>query len=614
MSAFSTVKLAYGDAWDRRRIFVTILVVLRLGAYALIAPILAGLINLGVSLSDQAALTDQDIAMFILTPVGFVATLAVLGVLIMVEIGGFAMMAAVLRAQTPNRVQAIRMAFHAMGRRSHALLIFAVLFVLRVLVLALPFVVAGLLVAKRYLTEFDINYYLTFHPPEFIMAVGLIGAIVLVMALVLLRVLSGWALALHLVVFADVAPRAAFGQSAARMQGHRGRLQVQLLIWLVARVVLVSGLGLVAGAVLNLIPLTPGDGLRLALLLTLIVVAVWTLAGVVLAAVALGALARVLDGFFEGGKLLEPAAAAEVASLRRRLARGAVIGLGLIGFGTWSAIELLDQIKTEDHIEIIAHRGAAGSRPENTMASFEKAIEDRADWVELDVQESADGQVIVVHDSDFMKLAQVDLKVWDADQATLAGIDIGGWYDPAYSDQRVPLLRDVLAMAKGRAKVLIELKYYGHDEKLEERVALIVDDLDMADQVAVMSLKYPAVQKMQVLRPTWRTGVLAATAVGNLAGLDADFIAVNTGMVGPRLVDKIEAAGKDLYVWTVNDPLEMSQMISMGVDGLITDEPALVHQVLAVRAGLSTPERLILWLSQELGLKLNPKEYRDGQP
>ena len=614
MSSFSTVKQAYGDAWARRRIFVTILLVLRLGAYAMIAPVLAGLINLGVSLSDQTALTDQDIAMFILTPVGFVATLVVLGVLIMVEIGSFAMMAAVLRAHTPSRIQAVRMAFHAMGRRSHALLIFAVLFVLRVLALALPFVVAGLLVAKRYLTEFDINYYLTFRPPEFLLAVGLIGAILLVMALLLLRVLSGWALALHLVVFADVAPTAAFAQSAARMQGHRGRLQLQLLIWLGIRFALTAGLGLLAGAVLNLIPLNPGHGLKLALLVTLIVVVIWTLVGVVLAAVELGALARVLDGFFEGGKPLEPVAPVEVASLRRRLITGGVIGLALVGIGAWSAIGLLDQVKTEDHVEIIAHRGAAGSRPENTMAAFEQAIEDQTDWIELDVQESRDGAVIVVHDSDFMKLAQVDLKVWDADLESLAGIDIGGWFDPAYSDQRVPLLRDVLAMAKGRAKVLIELKYYGHDEDLESRVAAIVDEMGMADQVAVMSLKYPAVLKMQTLRPDWRTGVLAATAVGNLAGLNADFVAVNTAMAGPRLVDRIEAAGKDLYVWTVNDPLEMSQMISMGVDGLITDEPALVRQVLAVRAGLSTPERLILWLSQKLGLKLNPKEYRDGQP
>ena len=62
---------------------------------------------------------------------------------------------------------------------------------------------------------------------------------------------------------------------------------------------------------------------------------------------------------------------------------------------------------------VIAHRGAAGKAPENTMASIRQAIEDGTDWIEIDVQETADGKVVVIHDSDFMKLAGVNMKVWD---------------------------------------------------------------------------------------------------------------------------------------------------------------------------------------------------------
>lgn len=108
--------------------------------------------------------------------------------------------------------------------------------------------------------------------------------------------------------------------------------------------------------------------------------------------------------------------------------------------------------------------------------------------------------------------------------------------------------------------------------------------------------------------------MLAATAIGNLANLEGDFVAVNIGQVSGGLAGRMQAAGKDLYVWTVNDPLEMSKMISLGVDGLITDEPALARQVIAARAGLSTPERLLLWLSEEIGLTVDTKEYRDGSP
>ena len=79
-----------------------------------------------------------------------------------------------------------------------------------------------------------------------------------------------------------------------------------------------------------------------------------------------------------------------------------------------------------------------------------------ADWVEIDVQETADGEVIVIHDSDFMKLAGVDLKVWDATFEQARTIDIGGWFDPEFAGERVPTLREVLETARGRSHVVIE--------------------------------------------------------------------------------------------------------------------------------------------------------------
>jgi len=95
---------------------------------------------------------------------------------------------------------------------------------------------------------------------------------------------------------------------------------------------------------------------------------------------------------------------------------------------------LLERIDADSDVAIIGHRGAAGSRPENTMAAVERAIADGADWVEVDVQETADGEVVVVHDSDFMKAAGISLKDWDATLQNLAGIDIGSRFDAVYAD------------------------------------------------------------------------------------------------------------------------------------------------------------------------------------
>ena len=239
---------------------------------------------------------------------------------------------------------------------------------------------------------------------------------------------------------------------------------------------------------------------------------------------------------------------------------------------------------------------------ENTLAAIKKAIEDKADWVEIDVQETADDKVVVFHDSDFMKLAGVDLKIWDATMDDLKGIDIGSWFAPEFKDQRVPTLDEVLDVCKGKVGVNIELKYYGHDKQLEQRVVEIVEAHDMAAEIVVMSLKIDAVKKMKSLRPNWKVGLLMSVSAGDMRTLEADFLAVNAGFANRRLVRSTHAGGKEIFVWTVNDISTMSAMVSRGVDGLITDKPALAKAVLEMRAKLSAPERLLLELAGVFGL------------
>jgi glycerophosphoryl diester phosphodiesterase len=353
--------------------------------------------------------------------------------------------------------------------------------------------------------------------------------------------------------------------------------------------------------------------LRTMLAAVLAIAVAWGLSSIVLGAVSLGALAVVLDPVYrESGTGGSKPLTSDASRVSLPLVLVGCLVLGV--FGLIAGAAALDRIQTSDDVKIIAHRGAAGTRPENTLASVRKAIEDKADWIEIDVQETADGEVVVIHDSDFMKLSGRGLKIWDATLSDLARIDVGSWFDPAYAAERTPTLAQVLDIARDRAKVLVELKYYGHDVDLEARTARVIEQAGMADQVAIMSLKYPAILKMREIRPDWRTGVLAATAVGNITRLDGDFVAVNVHQVGPRLLSAAKAAGKDVYAWTVNDPLEMSAMMSLGVDGIITDEPALARQVLIERASMSSPERLLLLVAERLGLSLPTGEYRDASP
>ena len=136
---------------------------------------------------------------------------------------------------------------------------------------------------------------------------------------------------------------------------------------------------------------------------------------------------------------------------------------------------LLNSAHVTDDVAVVAHRGASGAAPENTLAAVRGAIADGADWIEIDVQETADGEVVVIHDRDLMKLAGVGLDTKDATLAELEQIDVGSWFDPVFAGERVPTLRAVLEEARGKAGVVIELKYYGHQQRLEARVAELVD-------------------------------------------------------------------------------------------------------------------------------------------
>ena len=166
----------------------------------------------------------------------------------------------------------------------------------------------------------------------------------------------------------------------------------------------------------------------------------------------------------------------------------------------------------------------------------------------------------------------------------------------------MPTLQQALDLARGNLGVFIELKYYGHDEDLEAKVVNIVEDAGMAADIVVMSLKYDGVRKIAAIRPEWTYGLLSTVSVGNLTRLKVDFLAVNAAAATRSLIRKAHDRGMKVYVWTVNDPVRMSVMMSRGVDGIITDEPAMGRQVLELREQLSPVGRLIVWIAGEAGL------------
>jgi glycerophosphoryl diester phosphodiesterase len=469
----------------------------RLIAFIALTPLVTLLFRGLLAVSGNAVVSDQDILHFFLGPPGWCCLIFVGGIALAIVALEQAALMAVIHAASENRRIGATAALQFAAANAWPVIRLAARAIFRTVLAAAPFLAALGAVYFTLLRQYDINYYLKEKPPVFAVAVA-IGAIIgIALITVLLRLFTGWFFALPLVIFENVGPASALSQSRKRAHGRRWALVLWIVGWAATMVVLsVVATGIVGLLGRMVVPRSTGSLrlLAMAIGITLLIAGVVNLVVSLLSETTFAAilvtlyrhLGRENDTDLPNPQLAHSSAEGYGIQLtpKRLLAWGAVGALVAFVIGAL----LLESVRLDDRVQIMAHRGSAKAAPENTLAAFRQAITDKADWIELDVQETADGQVVVFHDSDFMKLSRVNLKIWDATMDKLKEIDIGSWFAPQFSAERVPTLADVLNECRDRIRVNIELKYYGHDHQLEQRVADIVDAHDMASQVIAMSL------------------------------------------------------------------------------------------------------------------------------
>ncbi len=606
---------AFGDF---RRTWVQLLIVgLLTSALGVIVatPLFGGLLSLFLLTADDHVLTDTGIAAFVASPLGVFAVVLIgtiwLGIFLAEMSLGIVIGFGAAEDRRVTYLDALR---YVLGKRRRCVEL-ALRFLGVVLLVVLPLLAALGGVYLLLLSDHDINFYLARRPPEFVRAVWIGAGLVLAFGLVLLRIVTSWVLALPIVLFEHESTRDAVAQSRRLAALHRGRIFALLAGWGAAAFAVSTSASWLVGRVGGwLFSLVEFNWIMVVVSLALVLV-VASLTSIVIrfaadALLPLG-IARLYRSVTADGALTpEISAAGSLVDDGRwdlpgkRLIAGACIGALIVLVGAWSTAQGADG---GEFAQIIAHRGASDAAPDNTMAAFERAVEEGTDWIELDVQEDADGVVIVAHDRDFMKQAALPLLVADATADDLKDVDIGTWFDPSFSDQRVLTLRDVLSWAKGRVKIVIELKYYGRNVRLEERVATIVEETDMRDDVRIMSLSREGLRRFSEVRPDWSRGLLNTASLGDLTRLDVDFLALNAAAVSAEQIERAHRRGMDVYVWTINDPVQMWTVLSRGVDGVITNEPALARDVMELRESMGPVARFVIWMSAETGL-LAPRE------
>jgi glycerophosphoryl diester phosphodiesterase len=580
-------------------------------AFIVLTPLVGILFRVLVAVSGRSVLADQDILFFFLGPVGWICFVVVGGIALgIVALEQAALMGILCTAADQKRLGVVGALRFAAAHARPVILVTARLLTLTLLTL-LPFLVIIGLLYVTLLGEHDINWYLKEKPPQFWIALGLAGITVAALVAVLLRLVTGWFFALPVVLFENVPASAGLRTSRERATGRRRTLLCWIVGWLLATLLLSavsSSLVLFLGRLL--VPLAVGS---LWFMVTAIGVTVllWAVVNLIVNLLSTTTFATMLLNLyrdlgagegFDASRARISKTTGSSTGIRVTPTRIVIAGVAGTILAAGIGVAAIRTVHLEDRADVTAHRGSSAAAPENTMAAVKLAIDEGADWVEIDVQETADGEVVVFHDSDFMKLAGRDLKIWDATMDDLKDIDVGSWFAPEFKDQRVPTLGEVLDACKGRIGVNIELKYYGHDEQLEQRVADIVDAHGMASDVVIMALSVDAVEKMKSIRRDWKVGLLMSVSVGDLENVNADFLAVNASFANRAFIRSAQDCNREVYVWTVNDAPTMSAMVGRGVDSLITDKPALAREVLTQRAKLSPPERLLLELAGVLGV------------
>lgn len=264
----------------------------------------------------------------------------------------------------------------------------------------------------------------------------------------------------------------------------------------------------------------------------------------------------------------------------------------LVAFG--SATHTIASFDLEDRVAITAHRGSSHRAPENTLSAITQAIADGADYVEIDVRETADGTVVLLHDSDLRRVAGSDKKIWEVRYEELQMLDVGGWFAPAFEGERIPTLREAIHTARGRVKLNIELKIMPHAQRLPERVVRILHEEHFVPEALVTSYSYEALERVRQLDPAISIGFILFRAIGPVTKLPVDVLSLDARMATLPLIISAQRAGKQVHVWPVNKRSAMSRFIDLGVDNLITDRPDVLAELLRERSQLTDVELLLV--------------------
>ncbi len=225
-------------------------------------------------------------------------------------------------------------------------------------------------------------------------------------------------------------------------------------------------------------------------------------------------------------------------------------------------------------VEVTAHRGYSELYPENTMIAFEEALKAGADWIELDVQESKDDKLVVLHNPSFWDTARNRNYIWNLTYDEIKKINVGQYMQ---KEAYAPTLEEVIIWAKeNNAKLNIELKDNEHTKKLVSATLDLVKKYDYKENVVIASMNYDFLTEVKEIDNTFETVYVMKNLEKPIAEcVDADIFSINKNYVNAELVEEIHNMNKKVYMWTIINIDEIIDAVEYKVDNIIVNDVVL---------------------------------------
>lgn len=272
---------------------------------------------------------------------------------------------------------------------------------------------------------------------------------------------------------------------------------------------------------------------------------------------------------------------------RRRFV--AVALLGIAGIAALSQGLFSEFFRAPYATQIIAHRGGGFSAPENSVSGLRYAILHGADYTEVDVQRTKDGAYVLNHDTTLKRALGINRRTEDL---TLQEIQAQPLQNGAETEEFIPELNEFLDIAKGRIRIMLELKGRTADEKMAEEIIALIRSHRMENDIVLTSLNDSLIRYIEQEHPDILTGFIYFLTYGDVTGMEADYLILEEGAATQNRIADIAAAGKKSVVWTVNQSVSMQTFIERGADAIITDEIRLLREQIAIEEAKTLQDRL----------------------